>query len=258
MDRLLESAKALKSWQLLPVLGIGAVAYYLMRGESPPDRYISASALGLRGESLIRKLTQEPPQNQLALVAGTTVHGAIERALGAGTPEVYVESPEIGVRGYIDFLLNTGVPVEIKTMSSKGFGSLKHPLDYHVSQLNFYIYNRKAKYGYLLYVNNENPQQIKAFQIPYMAGRLASDVRAVKEALFKIHKEPYMSWLSTDYIHDPRKDEIRQSSGYAGSWQGMNPDRRDFTYGRIASVVQASRYRPPTKRILPPTMGLTT
>jgi hypothetical protein len=251
-----------KSIEVDPVLGSaiavigGGLLYAALHGNNvDPNKWIPASKIGYKGSTFINAITPHKSQESIQTLTGTYVHSIIEKEFGTSGAqgEVYTESPELGVRGYIDILLPNNTPVEVKTISHKGFENLTAPINEHVSQLNYYLYARKANYGYLLYVDSQDLSKRKRFPITYQPGRLAADVREARISLFKQQNQPFMQ-----YMQQNQPIVGIRHSAMPNSFQSMNNDRGDFKKGRVASIVQAKRYRnlSQIKEIIP-TMGMT-
>lgn len=258
-------------YPLLGLAGVGLAGYgiHSLLQADRRDAYLSASVLGKRGVGLDRVLFDETEEldahTRSILASGELYHKAIQQNFGitsGSRSEVKVIDDVLGVKGFIDVLLPGNVPLEIKTISSKGLDDLNKPLDAHRSQINFYLHARKSNFGYLMYLDAQNISRTKVFKVGYEPGRLMADV---EEARSKILLNPdrastkSIKWLTDTYSTSPSFfNGIRQSSGYASSWDAMK-ESQDFPGGRLNSIVQASRYMSLRTGVpLKPTLGLTT
>lgn len=267
-DRFLEDNKLLIGGAAV-VGAAGFLTHELLLGSKRSD-YLSASALGKRGTGLEKILFDETEEfdskTKATLASGELYHQAVESIFGASLgaeSEVKVIDDALGVKGYVDIMLPGNIPVEVKTISSKGLQGLSEPLSPHKSQLNFYLHARKAKYGYLLYLDAQDASNTKVFKVGYEPGRLISDV---EEARSKILLNPSrasrksVGWLTDTFSANPSYfNGIRHSSGFASSWDSIK-ENDDFPGGRLNSIVQASQYRNlrSTVKEFTPTLGLTT
>jgi hypothetical protein len=234
----------------------------LFGGQSGPNSYLSASALGKRGTELEGYLSgreEDDPQVKNLLASGNTFHSVIQnifKKTSGAQSEVPVIDETLGVKGKIDMLLPGNIPVEVKTISSKGLQNLNQPLYSHASQLNFYLHARKASYGYLLYLDGEDISNTKVFTVGYQPGQLISDVMNAREYMAsnpqKVSKNNY-AWLASSYESGIGRG-IRHSD--SGAWDSIKPSV-EFPGGRLNSIVQASNYGiVQSKNYVIPTMGL--
>ncbi len=258
-DRAIKNKGALLSLGLL-----GGASYILWNAfkNKEEEGYISAQGLGRRGIELEHYLgggAEDDAKTTNILASGETFHKVIqklfERTEGAKY-EVPVIDRALGIKGRIDMLLEDNIPVEIKTISHKGIENLGAPLPAHESQVNFYAHARKAKYGYVLYLDGEDISNTKVFRVGYSPSRLLADVANTREHMAlnpgKLN-EKASAWRNSRFPVGPA---IRHSdSPY--SWDSINQNS-EFPGGRLNSVVQASRYDIVRKsHICIPTMGLT-
>ena len=257
---------------LIP-LGVGAGAIYAaylgiqaLLGDPHKD-YLSASALGKRGKGLefsLFKDAEEMSAQSKATVRSGTYYGELVAdhfGLTGAESEVKVIDERLGVKGFIDVLLPGNIPVEVKTISSVGFDRLSRPLEAHASQLNFYLHAQEAQYGYVLYLDGMDPSRVKAFRQGYQPGRLIADIEAARSAMLENPERitgANINWMTSTYQTSPAYLRgIRHSSGSASSFESIRPSP-EFPGGRMASVVQASKYRRLGPKVsCTPTMGLT-
>ena len=269
LDSVLQAAKPYKGWGILA--GTVAALWAAYEGLSwlfgeDEETYLSASALGKRGEGLERSLFDETEQfdaRTQATLRGGTYFGEIiaaEYGVEGAEAEVKVIDSSLGVKGYIDVLLPGNIPVEVKTISSTGFDRLGRPLEAHTSQLNFYLHAREAQFGYILYLDGQDISRRKSFRVGYQPGRLIADVEEARSTILSSPSRmtnDNISWLQQTYQMDPSYLRgMRHSSGYASSFDSIKPSS-EFPGGRISSVLQASKYRKLGSPDHIPTMGLT-
>lgn len=145
---------------------------------------IVKSMVGLESPEEMRSSEEEE--------GGTRLHRVIQKNLTAANvalkTEVLVYNPERDISGHIDALIRdpsqkTGERVlEIKTISGKKWGALKGPQQEHVSQINFYLHQTRDQVGTLLYVNRDDPSQVKTFDVRYSKKRFETDMSKIEKA----------------------------------------------------------------------------
>jgi hypothetical protein len=132
-------------------------------------------------ESILR---EEQEDNEI-LRKGTWVGRLVSNALHdsiAGAEE-YVALPSVGIHGYIDIMLASGIPMEVKTVSNnKALKSLRGPKSAAVSQANFYALATNAPYSYVAYFARDDPSQYRLFKVDANPERLLSDRVEVLQA----------------------------------------------------------------------------
>lgn len=87
--------------------------------------------------------------------------------------ETEIFDDELGVSGHIDGYLEIGGKRyigEIKSMSAKHFRT-RTPHEEHLDQLNFYLHATGIRDGVLVYVNRDDPDQVKMFDVRYSRTR---------------------------------------------------------------------------------------
>ena len=219
--------------KLAVAAGVGAAAWLaLSRGDEAKDirrstqtlfdsitqpmarrsEYITSSVLGKTQEADIigrvyqpgysdrNKTQEELRRGQAIMDAGTALHEQIQSemmSMGTATAtEVYVEDPTNKVFGTIDAMLSTGTPLEIKTISGKGFRNLRGPRPEHISQANFYALAKGTSTAAIMYVSRENPAERRVFSINADHGRYLKDIETiqhVQERTAKLApKSPYL------------------------------------------------------------------
>jgi len=105
---------------------------------------------------------------------GTAIHKMVQAQLTKEgvlkKVEAYVTDPYNRVSSYVDGVMGSAygdIPLEIKSISSKGFQQLTRPKHKHNIQLNAYLHMMKAREGKILYVNRTDPSQTKEFKVRY-------------------------------------------------------------------------------------------
>lgn len=253
--------------KLLSLGLLGGIAYALFSSKDSAKGYLSATALGKRGSELEHYLSgieDSDAASVSTLASGETFHKVMQNLFSdtvGAEYEVPVIDKALRVKGRVDVLLPGNIPVEVKTISSTGLERLSRPLESHESQLNFYLHARKARYGYVLYVDGSNIQNTRTFQVGYSPGRLLSDIQNAKEYMAlnptKVSKNAY-TWLSENYSDNMLKaPAIRNEMGGPASFDSIKPSD-EFPGGRANSLRQASNYYivQRSKNCLTPTMGL--
>ena len=155
-----------------------------------------ASMLGGRKEDIISYFTglMTPllKEEYDILESGTSMHEQIQDYLAAEgllvQAEALVFDAKNDISGHVDAIIRSGKggggkkALEIKTINAHGFEKLDAPKDQHVGQLNFYLKQLKMKQGQILYVNRENPSQVKTYELNYSNSRWERDLKKLKEA----------------------------------------------------------------------------
>lgn len=184
----------------LGLVGIGAYLYEALKDYkvnnpfelAKRNDWLSASSLQLSGNNLIGRVSNPTlaellnkkdryKSNRLKRdqEAGTTAHRIIQQSLaaqGLGTPEYYLEDTQNKVFGSVDFMLNSGIPLEIKTLEPGSIFKLSRPKPSHVSQINFDMIAAKSNVGYLMYVDRNDTRNRKVFTMAPDLSLYASDV----------------------------------------------------------------------------------
>lgn len=155
-----------------------------------------ASSLGQSVADLVKGMTGlESPATKAEeeiMEGGTELHRTIQDNLLKNNigykAEVLVYDAKEDISGHIDLVMydpaaKTGLRnLEIKTMYGKKFNKLKNPLPHHVSQLNFYLKQMQQDVGTLLYVNRDDPSQIRTFDVRYSEERYRRDIQDIRKA----------------------------------------------------------------------------
>lgn len=126
------------------------------------------------------------------LETGTNMHRQIQDVLSAEglliQAEKLVYDVKNDITGHVDAVIRDGTggggrkALEIKTINSRAFSKLSGPKDQHVGQLNFYLKQLGLQDGQLMYVNRENPGEIKLYDIKYSKSRLQRDLEKLEKS----------------------------------------------------------------------------
>lgn len=154
-------------------------------GINVDDYELGSSSLGKSREELIQKFLQRSDitdeEQQKILRKGTRMHEQIENYMIknhiAIDTEQKVKDNKNNVMGYYDVRMvdksseSGETIVDIKTISEEGFKKVLEtglPKEEHVKQVNFYLHNTNKKNdGGILYVNREDPTQMKMTKFKY-------------------------------------------------------------------------------------------
>lgn len=175
----------------LPGPGYGSA--YDVRHEFPGR----ASSLGKRTKDIVRWMTGlssvHTEEMEEILEEGTQLHREIQQNLLSANvgikEEALVYDARNDIIGHIDLVMNDPSSkggkraLEIKTVHGEKFAKLNKPIPTHVSQINFYISQLQGgNRGTLLYVNRDDPSQVKTFDVRYSAERLRRDILNMEKA----------------------------------------------------------------------------
>lgn len=161
--------------------------------KSMPSR---ASSIGASLEDIVGQYTGliSPLRRQELdiLEEGTATHESIQKTLATEgmliQAEALVNDVKNDITGHVDAIIRDGTggkgrrALEIKTINDKAFRSLDAPKNEHYSQINFYLRMLKMKQGTILYVNRDNPSEIKTFDVNYSQTRWEKDLRKLQKA----------------------------------------------------------------------------
>jgi hypothetical protein len=164
--------------------GRNPLAQLLGTPYSPQVQWIPAGQLGMRGDQLYQAILEDSPESE-TLRKGAWVGRVVAQALGGqiAGQEHYVSDPYLGIHGYIDILLQSGIPMEVKTVASLDqLKGLKAPKRAAVSQANFYAHAIGAPYSYVAYFARDDPSQYRLFRVDYDSQRIMTDRQVVMEA----------------------------------------------------------------------------
>jgi hypothetical protein len=178
-----------------------------------------ASMLGAPEEHQVQYFTGLMPpvlkEEYDILSTGTTVHEKIQDMLAAEglliQAEAVVQDVKNDITGHVDAIIRDGQggrgrkALEIKTINDEAFNKMDGPKDQHVSQLNFYLKQLKMREGVVMYVNRENPAQVKTYNINYSESRWQRDLRKLQKS----------RQVTADLMRDGAADD---RFGYSYSW----------------------------------------
>jgi hypothetical protein len=138
------------------------------------------------------------------LEEGDATHHAVQTMLQRLNENVKAEAliydPYNNIKGYVDVMLPSRearggyMPVEIKSIGSEGFSKLNYPKHQHLTQLNTYLNILKEQKGILLYVNRDDPSQIKTFDVRYDERLYSDTISRLNQA-----KELAASYIAQGY-----------------------------------------------------------
>ena len=182
----------------------------ILRGELrlPGDAYLSthtdinrdmparASMIGGTLENIVQYFTGLIPPGMAdeydTMEEGTAFHRSIQETLATEgmliQAEVMVQDVKNDITGHVDAIIRDGNggmgrrALEIKTINDKSFRNLDAPKNEHYSQLNFYLKQLRMNQGTLLYVNRDNPSQVKTFNIHFSQNKWIKDVKKLQKA----------------------------------------------------------------------------
>ena len=155
-----------------------------------------ASMIGGTTENIVQYFASLTPPSQLAeyeiMEEGTEFHRSIQETLATEgmliQAEALVQDVKNDITGHVDAIIRDGIggkgrrALEIKTINDKAFQTLDAPKNEHYSQLNFYLRMLKMRKGTLLYINRDNPAQVKTFEINYSQTKWEKDVKKLQKA----------------------------------------------------------------------------
>jgi len=114
---------------------------------------------------------------------GTALHRAIQQNLARLNllvqAEAVVYDPYTDISGHVDAIIKEGnrkKVLEIKSTSTEKLSRMVDAQDPHKSQLNFYMKALGLKEGSILYVDRENPSNMKTFEYGFDYNRYQRDV----------------------------------------------------------------------------------
>lgn len=136
-------------------------------GQSAYDQALSMVGLGGIDDEDVQEI----------LEGGTAIHRMVQQAMKqqnmAVKTEALITDPKNRLSSYVDVVTRdmrgNEIPLEIKTISAEGFENLNAPKYANLVQLNAYMHMMNAKQGKLLYINRDDPTQVRAFDTNYSA-----------------------------------------------------------------------------------------
>lgn len=172
-----------------------------------------ASSLGKSVDEMVRSLTGQDPglsdYGQYVTELGTEWHRKIQsmwkRRGWAVGEEFNVYDPENDISGHIDAILKTeggAVVTDIKTMSGKKFNNANKPYEEHLDQVNFYLHQVNLDKGLLVYVNRDDPSQIKEFPFAYSNTRYERVLDRLRKARYKVNEMIKSGEISRGDLYD--------------------------------------------------------
>lgn len=169
------------------------------------------------------------------LDTGTAIHKLVQSSLTrAGVitkAEAHVFDPYTRISSYIDGIMRqqTGqeLPLEIKTINSRGFQQLTKPKHKHLIQVNAYMHMLDAPRGTVLYVNRDDPTQTKEYDVRYDPKLWSSTVEELETA-----RSYASSWVEKGY------GDRMSGYSYLDRMQVlMNADPFSREYREVSNVV---------------------
>lgn len=155
-----------------------------------------ASALGKTETEIVQYFTGliSPLAKQEfdILEKGTEFHESIQNTLAAEglliQAEALVQDVKNDITGHVDAIIRDGKggagrkALEIKTINNDAFQKMSGPKSEHMSQTNFYLRQLKLKNGTIMYVNRENPSEVKTYEVHYSQTMWERDLRKLKKS----------------------------------------------------------------------------
>ena len=180
-----------------PLDTLNSSVNYLGRRRAERKDWISASALQLEGNDRFyrlidpaleskheRKTDSEKRRTAQVQEVGNRTHIRVQELLeaqGLGEREYYVEDTKNKVFGYVDFMLQGGIPLEIKTTDYNKWEGMTAPKEEHVRQANFDTMATDSPYAYIMYVPRDMPEKQKTFLVYRDPSRYSKDVTEARE-----------------------------------------------------------------------------
>jgi len=126
------------------------------------------------------------------LESGTLMHEKVQDMLAAEgllvQAEAFISDVKNDISGHVDAIITDGQggggkrALEIKSINNKAFAQLSGPKEQHVSQVNFYLNRLKLKKGAILYINRENPSEVKLYEMQYNHSLWEEDMEKLQNA----------------------------------------------------------------------------
>lgn len=148
------------------------------------------------------------------MAEGTTAHERIQDMLASEgllvQAEAVVQDVKNDITGHVDAIIRDGQggrgrkALEIKTINDQAFSKQDGPKYEHVGQLNFYLKQLKMREGVIMYINRENPAQVKTYTVHYSESRWQKDLRKLQKA----------RQVTADLMREGMDDQF----GYSYSW----------------------------------------
>lgn len=170
---------------------------------------VRGSAIGLSEKEIIQKwlnpLEEMEDQDAQDIVDfGSAVHLQVQRQLrqiGALVgAEVSIYDKENNLSGTIDAIARSSAGLEIleiKTQGSRSWGSVP---DKYIEQLNFYMANTGINKGKIVFINRDDPQQVRLVEHefdPYMWQSTLNKVQAARQTMSALVDQGLVSPFET-------------------------------------------------------------
>ena len=212
---------------------------------------LRASMLGYRGDQLVNNLLGRSSFDDYANTAerGNIIHKIIEqeylqKELAQNT-EHFIHSAELDIAGHVDIILNSGAPLEIKTVED--FAALKRlnaPKEHHVSQANFYAYALNQPYALIGYAARNDPTKIKYFKVNTDIKRVMDEAAYVKSTVSNLRAQghPVVTYSAYQQMQDTFRSMTqnkysRNPGVFTGMQNGMvHSPERDNHYSAIKGL----------------------
>src|SRR3989344_9561479 len=168
--------------------------FYLDKQRDREQRHFYITDAGKCGRSIFFKFKNAPreamePRILRLFDHGDHIHQLIMRSL-LSTRDIHIVASEVDIppqeiiSGRADAILSDGKELyvlDIKSMNSMGFKSMKEPKEENVEQVQLYLHYFRIRNGILLYVNKDT-QELKEFMVLYDEAR-ATKLLSIMEAL---------------------------------------------------------------------------
>jgi hypothetical protein len=195
---------------------------------------LRSSMLGYRGRRLQDMLLGRSSFDDYTNSSekGNVAHGMIEAEYMkkglAQAHEHIVYSADLDVMGHIDIVLNSGVPLEIKTVEDfEALQKLNRPKPHHVSQANFYAYALKQPYALIGYAARNDPTKVKYFKVNTNIKKVMEDARAVRSSMTDLKRQGHdvTNYSAYQYMKDAYGTTVQNKYQQNAAGPGANiPD----------------------------------
>jgi len=172
--------------------------FYLDRQKDKEQRHFYITDAGRCPRAMIFKFKNVPRKEMEANILrlfdhGDYIHKLIMKSL-LSTRDIHVVASEVDIppqeliSGRADAILSDGEQLfvlDIKSMNSMVFRTLKEPKEENINQIQLYLHYFKIQKGILLYVNKDS-QDLKEFVVEYNPTRsqkLLDDLTYVKKQI---------------------------------------------------------------------------
>lgn len=192
-----------------------------------------ASSLGKSVDEIVLEMIHRKPpldeEGERVTELGTDLHKTIQarwRRMGIlRAAEVPLYDDRLGVSGHIDALLNINgreAIGEIKTMSNRRYHQ-NRLFDEHLDQLNAYLGTTGVHSGLLVYVNRDNPDEVRVAHVSYSAARQAKVEARLAKARSRVKQMVARGEISRADLYDDvtRFEILSDVAPYSDQWQIM-------------------------------------